>query len=352
MAKNGKVGWGLIGTGMIAGHFRAGINECGDANLVAVCNKSEEKGKAFAEETRGTKFYLDYRDLVQDPDVDVIGITTPSGHHADNVIAAAQAGKHSICEKPLDVSRDKMTEMIDTCRISGVKLGCVFQSRTKADMIKVRKAIKQGELGDMVLADAFLKTYRSQAYYDSGDWRGTWALDGGGALMNQGVHGVDLLLWLLDDEVESVFARAEHKVRNIEVEDTAVATIKFKSGTFGTIIGTTSCNPGEASRTELHGKFGTITLSGTEITRWAVTEEEDGRAEDKFPRRSVGAHGNVGAASAVAPGHDWLVNDMTQAVIEDREPYITGESARKAVDLIIAIYESARIGKEIVMDSW
>ena len=352
MAKNGRIGWGLIGTGMIAGHFRSGISDCDEADLVAVCNRSEEKGKAFAEASGRAKFYSNYTDLVQDPNVDVIGITTPSGHHADNVIAAAHAGKHSICEKPLDVTRDKMTEMIDTCREAGVKLGCVFQSRTKYDMIKVRNAIKHGELGEMVLADAFLKTYRSQAYYDSGDWRGTWALDGGGALMNQGVHGVDLLLWLLDDEVESVFARAEHKVRDIEVEDTAVATIKFKSGTFGTIIGTTSCNPGEASRTELHGKFGTITLSGTEITRWAVTDEEDGRAEDNFQPRSVGAHGNVGAASAVAPGHDWLVNDMTQAVLEDREPYITGESARKAVDLIIAIYESARTGKEIVMDTW
>jgi UDP-N-acetyl-2-amino-2-deoxyglucuronate dehydrogenase len=352
MANQGKIGWGLIGTGMIAGHFRAGIEDCQDARLVAVCNQTEEKGKAFAEASGGAKYYQNYEDLVQDSEVDVIGITTPSGLHADNVVAAAAAGKHSICEKPLDVSREKMSQMIDACREADVKLGCVFQSRTKPDMIKVRNAIKNGELGKMVLADAFLKTYRSQAYYDSAGWRGTWALDGGGALMNQGVHGVDLLLWLLDDEVESVFARAEHKFRNIEVEDTAVATIKFRSGTFGTMIGTTSCNPGEASRTELHGKYGTITLSGTEITRWAVTEEEDGRAEDKFPPRSVGAHGNVGAASAVAPGHDWLINDMTQAIIENREPYITGESARKAVDLIIAIYESARTGKEIQMDSW
>ncbi len=349
---NGKLGWGIIGTGMIAAHFRAGIEACDEAELAAVCNRSEEKGKKFAEESGGVKYYSDYEKLVEDPDVDIVGITTPSGLHADNVIAAAQAGVHSFCEKPLDVTREKMTGMINACREANVKLGCVFQSRTREDMLKVRSAIQNGELGQMVLGDALLKTYRSQAYYNSAGWRGTWALDGGGALMNQGVHGVDLLLWLMNDDVESVFARAEHKLRDIEVEDTAVANLKYKSGAFGTLIGTTSCNPGEASRTELHGNLGTICISGTQITRWAVTDEDDGRAEDKFPPKHVEATGSVGAASAVGPGHDWLIDDMVKAVKEDRDPYIPGESARKAVDLILAIYESAKTGREIVLDEW
>jgi predicted dehydrogenase len=244
-----------------------------------------------------------------------------------------------------------MTEIIQTCRSAGVKLGCVFQSRTSDDTIKARDAIREGLLGKMVLGDAFLKSYRSQAYYNSAGWRGTWALDGGGALMNQGVHGVDLLLWMMNDDVESVFARAEHKVRDIEVEDTAVACLKFKSGAFGTLTGTTSCNPGEVRRIELHGKFGTICISGSKISRWAVTDEEDGRAENTEPPKTVEAQEAVADPRAIShSGHVWLINDMVQAVKEDRDPYITGESARKAVDLILAIYESAKTGREIVLD--
>jgi predicted dehydrogenase len=352
MAKNSKLGWGIIGAGMIAGHFRSGIEACPDAELVAVCNYNEDKGKQFAAESGGIRYYKNYQDMVADPDVHIAGICTPSGMHADNVIAAARAGVHSLCEKPLDVTREKMNRMIDACRDAGVKLGCIFQSRTSDEAIRVRNAIKDGDLGKLVLADALMKNHRSQAYYNSAGWRGTWKDDGGGALMNQGVHGVDLLLWLIDDEVESVFARAEHKVRDIEVEDTAVATIKYKSGAFGTLIGTTSCNPGEASRIELHGESGTINMSGTQITRWATTTEEDGRAVDAFPPRQIAAAGNVGAASAVAPGHGWLVNDITRAVLDDRDPYIPGESARKSVDLILAIYESSLSGREIVMDAW
>ena len=351
--KDGKLGWGIIGTGMIAAHFRAGIEACKDAELVAVCNRTEEKGRRFAEESGSVKFYSDYEKLVKDPDVDIVGVTTPSGLHAHNVIAAAQAGKHSFCEKPLDISREKMTAMIRACREANVKLGCVFQSRTKEDMIKIHSAIQSGELGKMVLGDAFLKTYRSQAYYNEAGWKGTLALDGGGALMNQGVHGVDLLLWLMNDDVESVFARADHKVRDIEVEDTAVACLKYKSGAFGTIIGTTSCNPGESSRIELHGKYGTITISDAQTTRWAVTDEEDGLAQDRFPPKSFEVAGSVADPKAISSaGHIYLVNDMVSAIREDRAPYIPGESARKAVDLILAIYESAKTGQEILLDEW
>ena len=351
--KNGKLGFGIIGCGVIAPSHRNGIETCEKAELIAVSDIEEDKGRQFAEEASGdnpgsVKFYKEYEKLVEDPEIDVVSVCTPSGQHGDGIIAAAQAGKHALSEKPLDIKLDRLTEIIETCRTASIKLGCVFQSRTSADMIRVRDAIKNQTLGPMVLGDAFLKDYRSQTYYNSAGWRGTWELDGGGALMNQGVHGVDLLLWLMNDDVESVFARAAHKVRDIEVEDTAVANLKFKSGAFGTIIGTTSCNPGEARRLELHGKYGTICVSGSKITRWALTGEEDGRAEDKEPPKEVVAQGAVSDPSAISSGpHGWLINDLVQAIEEDRDPYVTGESARKAVDLILAIYESAREGKEV-----
>jgi UDP-N-acetyl-2-amino-2-deoxyglucuronate dehydrogenase len=346
--KDGKLGFGIIGCGVIAPTHREGIAACEGAELVAVCDVDGEKGVQFAEESGGVRFHKDYEKLVADPEVDVVCVCTPSGLHAEGVIAAAQAGKHAFCEKPLEIDRDRMTAMIKACRDAKVKLGCVFQSRTSPDMIKVRQAVGRGILGTKTLGDVFLKDYRSAAYYRSAGWRGTWALDGGGALMNQGVHGVDLLVWLMNDDVKSVFARAEHKVRDIEVEDTAVANLQWKSGAFGTVIGTTSCNPGESRRVELHGQSGTICVSGSQIARWAVTDQENGRAEDIEPPQEIEAEGAVADPAALsAKGHTWLVDDIVKAVNEDRDPYVIGESARKAVDLILAIYESAREGKEV-----
>ncbi len=349
MTGKDRLGWGLIGCGMSATFFRAGIQECEEASLVAVADAIEDRADAFANESGGAKAYYDYQKMLEDTDVDIVGICTPSGMHADAVTACAQAGKHVLCEKPLDIKPERITRMIEACKSGGVKLGAILQSRTHPDTIRAREAIAQGELGQMVLGDAFLKNFRDQAYYDSAGWRGTWEADGGGALMNQGIHGVDLLIWLMNDEVESVFARADHLLRDIEVEDTCVATLKFKGGAFGSIIGTTTCNPGEPSRTELHGESGTIIIYGTEIVRWAVTDEEDGRAKDAFERKQIDAAGMVADAAKPAAGHDVLVADMVKAVKEDRDPYVTGESARKSVDLILAIYESARTGKEVTM---
>ena len=350
--KNGKFGFGIIGCGVIAPTHRLAIDACDEAELVAVCDTDERQIRSFLagmdSGAANIRIYSDYRELVQDGSVDIVSVCTPSGLHHEGVTAAAGAGKHVLCEKPLEIDAGRMTEMTVACREAGVKLGCVFQSRTSPDMIRARKAIQDGLLGQMVLADAYLKDYRSQAYYRSAGWRGTWALDGGGALMNQGVHGVDLLLWLMGSPVESVFARAEHKVRDIEVEDTAMANLKFKNGAFGALIGTTSCNPGEARRIELHGDRGTITVSGSSISRWANTLEEDGRAEDGEPPREIAIQGAVADPKAIgSAGHVFLVDDLIRAIQDDRDPYVTGESARGAIDLILAIYESARSGREV-----
>ncbi|HID10256.1 MAG TPA: Gfo/Idh/MocA family oxidoreductase, partial [Candidatus Latescibacteria bacterium] len=198
-------------------------------------------------------------------------------------------------------------------------------------------------------ADTYLKYYRSQKYYDSAGWRGTWALDGGGALMNQGVHGVDLLLWLVGEPVVSAYAKADHLVRDIEVEDTAVALLTFRSGAYGVIEGTTSVNPGEPTRIMLHGKLGTITIEESKIVRWATTTGQDDLAEDREVEVEEGEEERAmqDPTAIGMAGHIALVKDMARAVIEDREPMIPGEDARKAVDLILAIYESARTGEEV-----
>ena len=346
---NRKLGFGILGCGVIAPTHREAIAACEGAYVAAVCDIEKEKAVAFAADSGDARVYTDLDDLVRDPEVDIVSVCTPSGIHGDGVIAAAQAGKHAFCEKPLDISSSRMTQMIEACRAAGVKLGCVFQSRTYPEMIRVREAVSAGQLGPMTLADAYLKSYRSQDYYRSAGWRGTWALDGGGALMNQGVHGVDLVQWLMSDEVVRVFARSASKARDIEVEDTAVACVEYSGGAYGVIEGTTSCNPGEERRFELHGKYGSIIIRGNSIARWAITSEEDGRALDRDPEAGETEAEGVAAdpTALTAAGHVWLIDDMVRAVREDRDPYITGDSARGAVDLILAIYASSRTGTDV-----
>ena len=174
--KDGKLGWGIVGCGVIAPWHSGSVARCPEAQLVAVCDIIEEKGRQFAAESgEGVAFYQDYDDLLSDKDVDIISVCTPSGAHAEVAIAAAEAGKHVLCEKPLEITREKMDAMTRACRDHKVKLGCIFQRRTYDSSKQVRAAVQNGELGKMVLGDVFLKYYRSQAYYDSAGWRGTWA---------------------------------------------------------------------------------------------------------------------------------------------------------------------------------
>jgi predicted dehydrogenase len=290
-------------------------------------------------------------EMLADPEIDAVCICTPSGMHADMAVDAAKAGKHVMSEKPMDITLDKMDLMIKTCRECNVKLGVIFQRRTSPLWHKIKKVVDEGKLGKMVLGDAYLKYYRSQEYYDSGDWRGTWALDGGGALMNQGVHMIDILQWIMGP-VESIFAYSAPLVRKrIEVEDTAVACIKYKNGAFGILEGTTSVNPGMQHRLELHGELGSITVNGEQILNWNVPgEEEKAPGEDG----NGGVDIKIGTAatkptSIATGGHQIQIADLIQAIKEDRDPMVTGEEARRAVEIILAIYESSRTGKQITL---
>lgn len=339
-----RLGFGIIGCGEIALAHRAAIEACDEAELVAVCDVEEEQARKFVQADVGIRTYRDHESLIRDPGVDVVCICTPPGLHADGVIAAAQGSKHAFCEKPLEVTGERMTRMISACREAGVKLGCVLQYRTRPAMIDARRAIRVGDLGPLVIADAYLKKYRSRAYYESAGWRRTWDFDGGGVLMNQGIHGIDLLLWLMNDEVESVFARGDHKVRDIEGLDTVVACLTYRSGAYGVIEATTSCNPGEPERIELHGRHGTICIKRWAIARWAVSRDEDGQAQDSQPSLDPG---EGGAEGVIGRDHAGLIQDMVRAIKDDRDPYITGESARRAVDLALAIHESIRTGRDV-----
>jgi len=336
--------FGIIGCGMISPWHAASITSANGAKLVAVCDIVREKAEKLAAEYGEPKVYVDYRELLADPQVDAVCICTPSGMHSDMAIDAARAGKHIMCEKPIDISLPKIDAMIAECRRIGVKLGCIFQRRTSPVWNKIKDAIAAGKLGRMVLGDAYMKYYRSQEYYDSGEWRGTWALDGGGALMNQGVHCVDMLRWIMGP-IESVYAYTDHLVRNIETEDTAVAVLKFRNGAFGVLEGTTSVCPGMDHRLEFHGEFGSIRVDGEKIVEWSVPGEEN-VAEGSTSDIDI----KIGTAASDPTtigmeGHKALIQDFADAIREDREPLITGEEARKAVEVVLAVYESSRTGQ-------
>ncbi len=344
-----KIGFGMIGCGVIAPFHARGIEDTPDAELVAACDPNEEAARKFSVEHNNIPYYANLSDMLSRDDVRAVCICTPSGMHSDQAVAAARAKKHVLCEKPLDVTLPKIDRMIAVCREEGVKLGGIFQRRTYPASIKVRDAVQGGLLGKMVLGDIFQKFYRSPEYYRSGAWRGTWKMDGGGALMNQGVHGIDLLLWIMGD-VKSVVAKADHFVRDIEVEDTAAAIVTFEIGAFGVIEGATSCNPGEETRMELHGDRGTIILTDAGIQRWAVSKGDKHLAEDEeiAPQQKM-AEGVSDPRAISAEGHIALIRDFVEAIKNDREPLVAAESARKPVELILAIYESARTGQEVTL---
>lgn len=343
---NNPLRYGIIGCGVIGPwHGRAlGMSE--GAELVAVCDIEEEKAKKFSEEFGG-EVYTDYKKMLSEANLDIVSICTPSGMHADMACAAAENGVSVLSEKPLDITQQALAKMISVCRDKGVKLGGIFQRRTSPMWQAVRDIVQSGKLGKMVLGDAYLKYYRSPEYYASAGWRGTWELDGGGALMNQGVHCIDLMYWIMGP-VKSITAHAAPLVRDIEVEDTAVAIVEYENGALGVIEGTTSVCPGMNHRLEFHGEFGTLRIDGEKIVEFRsslVSDEEKAKLLDPKPVETDGTASDPKALGL--QGHAQLVQDMINAVREDRDPMIPGEEGRNAVDIILAIYESAKTGKKV-----
>jgi len=262
-----SLGFAIVGTGMISRFHARAIEDVRGAKLVACCDMATERANQFAEEV-GCTPYDDMAKMLADPAVDVVTIATPSGAHMEPAVQAAQAGKHVIVEKPLEITLKRCDKIINECEKAGVKLGTIFPSRFHDSSIQMRKAIDQGRFGRLTLGDAYVKWFRTQEYYDSGAWRGTWKLDGGGALMNQAVHTVDLLSWLMGpvEEIQAQTATLAHK--RIEVEDVATATLKFKSGALGVIEATTAAYPGYLKRIELHGSEGTAVLEEEDLKTW------------------------------------------------------------------------------------
>src|SRR5258708_14522601 len=331
-----RFGFGIVGAGVIAATHAQAIAQIPVARLVAVTDTSLDSAKRLAD-AHGCAAEADLDALLARDDVGIVTVCVPTGLHAEVGVAAAASGKHLIVEKPIDVTLEAADRLIGAARAAGVKLTVISQHRFDPGFAELRSLLDDGALGTPLLGEASTKWYRSQAYYDSGTWRGTWALDGG-SLMNQGVHYVDLLLACMGPVAE-VTAISATQTHHIEVEDVALALLRFRSGAVGTIVSSTSVFPGLAQRLEISGNQGTVVIEDGEIiSRGLANEPPEPRTPDGQPEgQPAGASApDIGIASHIAQ-----VTDFVEAIEQDRDPSATGQDGRAVLEVVLAVYESA-----------
>ena len=336
--KNWK--FGIVGMGSIAAFHIKSIQEISNCEVVALCSSNPDRA-AEAGKQYGLPAFSSPIEMLDKVDLDIVVICSASGYHLEPTLAAAQAGKHVICEKPLEVTLERADQMIHACEDAGVKLACIFQSRFKPDFLRIQEAVSSGKLGRLVLGNAYIKWFRTQEYYDSRPWRGTHKGDGGAALINQSIHTIDLLLCLMGP-AKSVIGKTRTITHNIEGEDLGLAILNFENGAMGTIEGSTSIFPGYPERLEVHGEKGGIVYEGGKITVWNVPGEEG-----KFVAGEIIESGSSDPLAIDYGWHKMQIEDFIAALENDREPVVNGKEGRKALAIIRAIYESNQVGKEV-----
>lgn len=345
-------GFAIVGCGVISRTHAKAIAALPDAHLVAAVDVVPEKARALTAQFGGDP-ETDLHRVLARPDVDVVAVCVPSGLHAEVGCQAAEAGKHILVEKPIDITLAAADRLIETARRTGVTFGVISQHRFDAGVREMKDVIASGRLGRLLLGDAFIKWYRTQEYYDSGEWRGTWALDGGGCLMNQGVHYVDLLRWMMGP-VKSIVAKCRTAAHTIEVEDIATALLTFENGATGVLEASTAVYPGMGERLEISGTGGTLVVESGVMR---VRELKDYHGETSFYGRRVEAHQPASADGAADPAsisgnsHQSQIQDFLEAIDQDRDPFVTGSEARHALEVILGVYDSAQRGSEVQLSS-
>jgi len=331
------VGFAIVGAGVIAPTHARALQEVPEARLVAVVDKNPAAGAPFAERF-GCDYHGDLAQALSRPDVDAVCICTPSGSHAALGCQAAQAGKHVVVEKPIEITPERADELIAACRRAGVLLSGVFQQRFLEGR-RLAEMAQSGALGKLHYLSASIKWYRPQEYYSHSEWHGTWSMDGGGVLINQAIHTLDLLRWI-GGEVESVRGECATIGHEMEAEDLALATVRFASGAWAMVQASTALYPGLPERLDVHGSEGTAILEGGKLTFVHLRGQPPQRAEA----------GWTGAASAAVDditGHRRQLENVVGAIL-GREPLLVpGESARDTLALVTAIYRSAAEGRPV-----
>jgi UDP-N-acetyl-2-amino-2-deoxyglucuronate dehydrogenase len=325
MAKD-SFGFAVIGLGM--GQDRcAKVVATEGARLAAVCDLNETLAREVAGKY-GVPWHRDYSEAVARDDVDVVFVMTPSGAHADVALAAAERGKHVVSTKPIEVTIERADQMIAACKDAGVMLAVDFECRYRAENVRIRQAIERGDLGKLILGEARLKWYRSDKYYEG--WHGTWQLDGGGSLINQTVHQIDLLVWFMGAP-KKVLGKMGVFSHRIETEDLGMAMIEFENGAVGTILGTTTYPYDRPPAVEVHGDKAAVVTEGDNIVLWRPEPDDAGFTYE---------------------GPNNVVEDVVEALRNGGKPRVDGEEGKRSLQLILAVYESARMGKEVLLSDF
>ncbi|RLI37904.1 gfo/Idh/MocA family oxidoreductase [Candidatus Bathyarchaeota archaeon] len=333
------VRFGIVGTGVGATFFARAfslIASEGIAELVTVTSRRESRAKEYAEKWRLKSWYTDHTKMIEKEDIDAVIVSTPHYLHHPIAMDAIKAGKHVLVDKPIAINLREADEMINEAERRGLKLGVNLQSRFDPTYRKLKEAVDAGRFGRLILGEAIVKWFRDQEYYDRSPWRGKWATEGGGALINQAIHTIDLLVWIMGP-VDYLWAQMDTVAHKIEVEDIAVSVIRFKNGAIGLIEGSTALYPGFPTRLEIHGVKGTALVEGEVLKRWSIIGEEEITKEER----------KEGLASWSRPelvppkNHASLLRDFAKAILEDRKPYVDGVEGRKSLEIIRAIYKSS-----------
>jgi predicted dehydrogenase len=339
------VRYGIVGCAGIGNNHARAVTDTEDGELVAVCDVDPDAATEFGAEYGVENHFTDVTTMVEAADVDAVSICTPSGTHGELSIGAAEAGADVLCEKPLEITVEDLNAMIESVEAAGARLGGVYQKRTYPSSRFAKAAIDDGRFGQFTLGDAAVRWFRSQPYYDSAEWRGTRALDGG-VLMNQAPHYIDLLQWL-GGGVESVRAHCETLARDMESEDTAVLLLQFENGAVGTIRATTTTPTGR-SAVCLDGTTGSIGLREEDVTHYEVEVDDPDRehftSETESPSPDLADY-----EFEYGTGHRGVVGDFVAAVRDDRPPMVPAREAREAIDINLAAYRSSETGREVAL---
>ena len=330
----------LVGCGRISRNHLDAIDRIADLELAGVCDVVAERARE-AGERQGVAWFESYDEMLASVQCDAVAVCTPSGLHPKHGIAAARAGKHVICEKPMAISLEGADALVQECDAAGVSLFVVKQNRLNPSIQILRRAIDRGRFGRIYLANTTVRWTRPQEYYDQAPWRGTWEFDGG-AIMNQASHYVDLIQWLVGP-VESVMAKTATLARRIETEDTGIAVLKFRSGALGVIEVTMLTYPRnlEGSITIL-GEKGTVKVGGTAVNRiehWSFADYDD---DDKFVESAA-----TNPPTVYGFGHEGYYRNVVAVLRGQAKAETDGRAGRKSLELILGIYESAKTGREV-----
>lgn len=348
MSTTPQFGFGLIGVGMIAEFHARAIAAIPGARLLGVASRNADAARAFAERHRVPFWTTEVAELVARADIAVVCITTPSGAHLEPALAAIAAGKHLVVEKPIEITTERADTLLRAADAAGVRVAPIFQARFGAGAKRLKAAVASGRFGRLALASAYIKWHRPPEYYHG--WKGTWKLDGGAVLINQSIHAIDLLQWFAGLPSE-VFAWTTRRVHTgIEAEDTAVAALRFPAGAHGTIEATTAAWPGWSRRLELCGENGSACLEDDHLARWDFRVAEPGDEEIRAAKLDPALGSGAGTAGGISPlGHQRQIEDLLDALRENRPPAIDGHEARKPVALIRALYQSAATGRPVTL---